>query len=82
MGVYTHFKFLDQKDPDYLAAKNGSPQEQNDWQDDYGEFDLRPGKPVDGDQVCIEETNEEYGGWLVDLSKIPEKATHLLVYRS
>lgn len=82
MSVYTYFKYLDQKDPDYLAAKNGSPQEQEEWEDEYGPFRLRPGKPVDGDEVCIEETEEEYGGWLVDLSKIPEKATHLLVYRS
>jgi hypothetical protein len=80
--ICTSFTFLNQNDPEYLAALNGSPQEKQDWEDEYGEFHLRPGKRVDGKQSCIEETEEEYGGWLIDLSKVPEKATHLLVYRS
>lgn len=47
-----------------------------------GEFHLRPGKSVRGTQACIEDIEEEFGGWLIDLSKVPENATHLLVYRS
>lgn len=82
MGVYTHFQFLDQTDAGYLAAKNGSPQEREEWEYEYGPLDLRPGKPVKNSEYCIQETEEEYGGWLIDLSKIPKKATHLLVYRS
>lgn len=82
MSVYTQFQFLDQTDPDYLAAKSGSDKKQEEWEDEYGPFNLRPGKPVEGDAICIEETEEEYGGWLIDLSKIPKKATHILVYRS
>lgn len=81
MGVYTHFQFLDESDPEYLAAKEGSPEEQEEWEDEYGPLDLRPGKPVDGEESCIEETEDEYGGWLIDLSKVPQKATHLLVYQ-
>ena len=82
MSVYTHFKYLDQSDPEYLAAKEGSAQEQEEWEDEYGDLNLRPGKPVRADEICIEETEEEYGGWLINLSKVPKKATHLLVYRA
>lgn len=80
--ICTNFTFLNQNDPEYLAALNGTPQEQLDWEDEYGKFHLRPGKSVRGTQSCIEDIEEEFGGWLIDLSKVPENATHLLVYRS
>lgn len=36
------------------------------------------------EQRCewLEETDDEYGGVLIDLSKLPKDATHVWVYRS
>jgi hypothetical protein len=30
---------------------------------------------------AVEETHDEYGGWLIDLSKIGRGATHIYVHR-
>ena len=82
MGVYTSIEFLNAKDQAFMAARNGTKEQQEDWIDDNGPFDERPGavlecNPGEG----YTETDEEYGGWIIPLDKIPAGTTHIHVYR-
>ena len=48
-------------------------------------IEVEPGKHLHVKTVpaheAVKMTEDEYGGYLVDLSKIPKEATHLYVYR-
>jgi len=83
MGVYTNIEFRNANDPEFIAAKNGTDEEREEWEDENGIIADRPGghcDAIDGEQ-CIEETEDEYGGWIIDLSKIPKDATHIVIHR-
>lgn len=86
MSTSTYFKLLNANDPKFLTARDGTPEEKKNWEEDFGPFDTNPGAPLypydvykEGD--FIEETDEEYGGWLIDLSKLPKEATHIKIER-
>jgi len=81
MSVSTHISFLNGNDPDFLAAKNWNDDEREHWQEWEGNFDERPGKTLETPSDAVEETEDEYGGWIIDLSKIPKETTHIVVYR-
>ena len=44
--------------------------------------------PLDDDyetipaEDAVTETYDEYGGWVIDLSKLPKDATHIYIHRS
>jgi len=82
MGVYTSIEFLNANDSAFVAARDGTPEQRQKWEEDEGPFDQVPGarvkcKPGEG----YTETDEEYGGWIIPLDKIPEGTTHIHVYR-
>lgn len=82
MSYYNHVVFLNANDPAFLAAKNGTPEEIEAWEDDnLGDISYRPGADVEC-REAVEDTNDEYGGHIIDLSKVPENVTHIVVYRS
>lgn len=82
MSISTSFYFLNGNDPKFLAAKNGTPEEQENWTDNYGPFDIRPGADLEIEEFdVVEETEEEYGGWLIPVDKIPKNCTHILISR-
>lgn len=80
MGVYTHIEFRNANDPEFIAAKNGTEEEREEWQDLEGDFESRPGAEIKC-REAVEETEDEYGGWIIDLSKIPKDATHIVIHR-
>ena len=82
MSVYTEIKFLNGNDPEFLAAKNGTPEQQAQWLEDNGPFEDRPGSFVQNTDDLVTETEDEYGGWLIAVKDIPKEATHILIYRS
>ena len=83
MSVSTNFKLLNSNDPKYIEARTGEYLVKDCWEDDNGLIEYAPGKQIEIDQWdYVEETDEEYGGWIIDLSKIPENATHIKVTRS
>lgn len=82
MGVYTNIEFRNANDPEFLAAKNGTPEEQEEWQDNEGSFEDRPGAQIDCDEdAIIQETEDEYGGWVIAVADIPKDATHIVIHR-
>lgn len=82
MSVSTSILFLNSKDSGYIAAKTGTPEERYEWEQNYGPISDRPGKDLEVyDHQSVTETDDEYGGWVIDLSKIPKNATHIVVYR-
>lgn len=63
MSVSTSFEFRNVNDPKYLAAKNGTPEEQEEWTDWNGSFEDRPGARIECEEDdIIEPTDDEYGG--------------------
>jgi hypothetical protein len=81
MGVYTHIAFLNANDPEFVKATNGTPKQREEWEDENYPIEDRPGAKIDGVEDVITETNDEYGGWLIDVKYIPKEATHIIVYR-
>lgn len=82
MSIQTSIMFLNSNDPEYQAALKGTPEERYEWESEWGSFEDRPGKPLDVDSDSLRETEDEYGGWIVDLSKLPEGTTHIVIFRS
>ncbi len=83
MSIQTSIKFLNANDPKFVAAKNGTPEQIEEWEAENGSIEDRPGADLgDFNNDSIEETNDEYGGYLIDISKIPSEATHIVIYRS
>ena len=81
MSIQTGFAFLNANDPRYLKAI-ATPEGKEEWEDDNGSVDNRPGAVVEGIEKIVEDTDEEYGGWIIPVDKIPENVTHIVVYRS
>lgn len=83
MSVSTYFKLLNANDPRFIAARDGSPEEREDYQwNNCGPIEDAPGHPLDLEESDFaEETEEEYGGWIIDLSKLPKEATHIKIER-
>ena len=81
MGIYTSIDFLNANDEAYLKALNGTEAEKEDWEMNEGSLTDIAGAMIWKQNDAVTETEHEYGGWLVDLSKIPENATHVLVSR-
>jgi hypothetical protein len=82
MSIQTNIKFLNANDPEFIAAKNGTPEEREEWEDINGSIEDRPGADLgDFDNGSIEHTEDEYGGYVIDISKIPSDATHIVVFR-
>lgn len=87
MSIQTSINFYNANHPDYIAAINGTPEERKEWEEDNGPIEDRPGAMIETDRAfgkpdCVQETNDEYGGWVIDLSSIPKEATHIVIYRS
>lgn len=82
MGVYTYITFVNANAPDFIAAKNGTDEQREEWEDENGNIEDRPGAPVPHDEEIINETEDEYGGWLIRVEDIPKDATHIVIYRS
>lgn len=82
MGVYTNIEFRNANDPEFIKAKNGTPEEREEWEDENGPIADRPGAIVDPqDGEGYTETNDEYGGWIIAVADIPKNATHIVIHR-
>lgn len=79
MSIRTHITFLNGNDPNYLEVK-GSPELTKQWEENWGPIEDHPGAEIEADDI-VQETNEEYGGWLIKLSDLPKEATHILIRR-
>ena len=83
MSIQTNIEFRNANDPEFLAAKNGTPDQLDEWEEFNGLIEDRPGAEVENfDNDCIKHTSDEYGGWIIDISKIPSTATHIVISRS
>jgi len=83
MSVQTSIEFLNANDPSFVTARDGTQEQRDEWEDDNGLIDEIPGARVEcksGEGYI--ETNEEYGGWIIPLDKIPAGTTHIHIYRS
>lgn len=80
MGVYTNIGLLNANDPEFLAAKNGTPEQLEEWEGDNGTIQDRPGAIMSGHDF-YEETEDEYGGWLIKIADLPKEATHIIIHR-
>lgn len=81
MSTSTYIKLLNANDPKFIAARDGSPEEKQTWEEDWGSIKNNPGAEVETKDDFYEETDEEYGGWIIDLSKLPKEATHIKINR-
>lgn len=84
MSIQLSVAILDGNDPEFLDATTGTPQQLEEWEDEHGSINDRPGAHIASCYNCdaVTETNDEYGGLLIDLSKLPEGATHIVAYLS
>lgn len=80
MSTSTYITFLNANDPVFQKALT-DPEVKMDWEEDHGPIDRNPGREIYTDESAVEETDDEYGGWVIDLSKIPKDATHIKVTR-
>jgi len=82
MGVYTNISFLNANDPEYIKVVNGTKEEIREWESDNGPLEDRPGSWIKCDSSDhVQETNDEYGGWLIPVATLPPGTTHILVSR-
>lgn len=86
MSTSTHFKLLNANDPQFLLHKNGNEDEIREWEEDWGSIANNPGAPIYFDDVYkegdfLEATEDEYSGWIIDLSKLPKETTHIKIER-
>lgn len=82
MSIQTSIQFLNANDPEFIAAKNGTPEEIEEWEDDHGPMQDRPGKEIEcAEGEGYEETDDEYGGWIIALTDVPKDTTHIVISR-
>lgn len=82
MSIQTSIKFLNENDPDFVKAKNGTDKEKEEWEEFNGSFFNRPGAKIEDEDDGVHETDDEYGGFVIELKSIPKNATHIVVFRS
>jgi hypothetical protein len=83
MSIQTSIVFLNANDPEFIKARDGTPEEREEWEEFNGDIKDRPGAEIEtGREEGVSETDDEYGGYLIELSKIPKEATHICVFRS
>lgn len=80
MSISTSFHFLNANDPEFIAARDGTPEQREEWQDRYGPINNIPGRVLDAEPE-VQETCDEYGGWTFELKSFPANATHLYISR-
>jgi hypothetical protein len=82
MSICTSIDFFNSTETRFRAALT-TPETKAAWEEEYGPVEDRPGHLVayGSDHESISETNDEYGGWIIDLSKIPGGTTHIVVHR-
>lgn len=81
MSISTHIHFCNVNDSKYLQAI-GTPDGLAEWENEYGDIENNPGATIEeGADSAITDTDDEYGGWIVDLSKVPKDATHIKITR-
>lgn len=82
MSISTHIHFRNANDPRYLKAINGTPEQRQAWEEDEGRITDRPGAPIELEEGAgYEETDDEYGGWIIAVADIPKDATHIVIAR-
>lgn len=83
MSIHTNINFLNANDPKFLEAKNGTSKQLLEWEEEWGSIQDRPGAVIEVDEDdYVDATDDEYGGWLIDLSKLPKNTTHIVISRS
>lgn len=83
MSISTYFKFVNENDPEYQKAINGSEEQKQEWENKHWPLESFPGKVIECDEdEIIFGTDAEYGDWIIPLDKIPAGTTHISVYRS
>ena len=81
MSVQTSFKFLHSNHPSFVAAQN-DPEEKEKWEDYHGSMEETPGKQIDCEiNDFVQETEDEYGGWIIDVRNLPPGTTHIKIDR-
>lgn len=81
MSIRTSIQFRNANDPAYLKAINGAPEDKQEWEDWNGNIEDRPGKEIEGADDVVQETEDEYGGWIIPVKDIPKDATHIVISR-
>lgn len=83
MSIQTNINLLNANDPEYIKATTTSPEALEEWEDENGPISEQPGAVMDdSNNEWLEETDEEYGGWLIEIAKLPPAATHIHIFRS
>lgn len=83
MSIQTNIHFLNANDPAFRMAAYGTPQQREDWEDENGPMADRPGARIETNESnYYRETDDEYGGWVIDLKNLPPETTHIVVSRS
>jgi hypothetical protein len=80
MSISTSIRLVNQNDSKYLAATRDNDK-RVEWEDEEGNF-IGSILPYETSRHCCEETDDEYGGYLIDISKLPANATHIWVFNS
>jgi len=83
MSTQTMVFALNANEPEFLKSLRDVEQGITSECDHAAEFsgtpENNPGAEVLHDEGAIRETDDEYGGWVVDLSKLPASATHIKI---
>lgn len=86
MSYSIHATGIDACDPTFIENRDAflrgelSEKEQDELEINQWIIDNRRGAEIDIDNA-VEETEDEYGGLIIDLEKIPREVTHILVVR-
>ncbi len=82
MSTSTYFEFRNINDPKYIAAIS-DPESLKEWEEYNGLISNRPGTLIGeyNDRTIVQETDDEYGGWIIPIADIPKETTHIIVSR-
>lgn len=81
MSIQTNIQFLSPNEPAWAKANKGTEEQQKAYADDYGYVMAEYGGPLDYDDSVVQETDDEYGGWVIAVKDIPKDATHIYISR-
>lgn len=82
MSYSQKIHFLNGNDPEFRKAIKGTDSEREEWEEDNGTFTDRPGAHLPDPHLYYEETDDEFGGFLIAVADIPKDATHIVIYTS